>query len=244
MKRTPLTPIHMQDFAPVCKKRTAFELTPPLLAAKRKKEKPGVENQQRETLNIISQSLEGFKDCGAGNDRVLLPTLMASNSMRISAQTLVDCIDGKYPGIGQTIVIDCRFEYEHQGGHIPNSFNFVHKEQFRELYRKLSTMSETGKEIAIILHCEYSKHRAPKAWKFFRELDRHSNAYPNLSFPNLFVLDGGYRNFHQEFSHRCEPQGYVSMFDKQYEVECKEFYKRFRKSWSKSSKRPDSESDI
>jgi M-phase inducer tyrosine phosphatase len=239
MKRTPLTPINLQDFAPACKKRSLFELSPPPLFSSPKQRKHQGENDayRSETLNIISQSLDEFSN--EDNSRVLLPTLSVVNTMRISAQTLIDCIDGKFPQIVRTVIIDCRFEYEHQGGHIPNALNFVHKEQFSELYRELKgSRDENGGEIAIILHCEYSKHRAPKAWKFFRELDRHSNTYPFLSFPNLFVLDGGYRNFHQEFSHRCEPQGYISMFDKKYESECKEFYKRFRKSWSKSSKLP------
>ncbi len=136
--------------------------------------------------------------------------------------------------ISKIVVLDCRFEYEHSGGHIPGAINCVHKEQLNNLYFDLR--KNQSENMVVVLHCEYSKHRAPKVWKFFRELDRNNNVYPKLSFPNLFVLDGGYRNFHQEFSSRCE-NGYISMFDKQFQEECKVAFKRFRKSWSKSRRR-------
>ena len=36
-------------------------------------------------------------------------------------------------------------------------------------------------------------------YKAFRKIDCDSNQYPNLSYPEVYVLDGGYRNFFNQF---------------------------------------------
>jgi len=51
--------------------------------------------------------------------------------------------------------------------------------------------------VLIIFHCEYSQMRAPKMYRFLREIDRkiHVHSYPKLFYPNLYILEGGYREF-------------------------------------------------
>ncbi len=51
--------------------------------------------------------------------------------------------------------------------------------------------------IAVIFHCEFSQNRGPKSCAFFRQLDRQCNEalYPHLTFPELAVMDGGYKRF-------------------------------------------------
>jgi len=79
---------------------------------------------------------------------------------RISKQTMVDVLDGKYKECyDQSLVIDCRFEYEYNGGHIDGAVNFNDKD---ELATKLFQDPSSQKAI-LIFHCEYSAHRAPIA---------------------------------------------------------------------------------
>ena len=79
---------------------------------------------------------------------------------RITKHTMVDVLDGKYGHYyDQSLVIDCRFEYEYKGGHIDGAINFNNKE---ELASKLFEPSARPNTL-LILHCEYSAHRAPIA---------------------------------------------------------------------------------
>lgn len=90
-----------------------------------------------------------------------------------------------------------------------------------------------GARLAIIFHCEFSQNRAPKSYRFFRSMDRTRNAaaYPALSFPEIAVLDGGYRSFFENHPTYCSPQAYVSMWDDAFQRECKEQTSKHRKSW-------------
>ena len=57
----------------------------------------------------------------------------------------------------------------------------------------------------IILHCEFSSQRGPNIFRHIRSVDRGYNRYPELSFPQLFVLKGGYEVFVREFGNACSP---------------------------------------
>jgi len=88
-----------------------------------------------------------------------------------------------------------------------------------------------GKTV-VIFHCEFSKHRGPSCCRHFRQFDRESNTYPSLTFPDVFIMDGGYHLFYQKFPQFCTPDAYVSMWDPKFSNECKERHKEFKKSWS------------
>ena len=79
---------------------------------------------------------------------------------RITKETMVDVLDGRFgEHYDQSLVIDCRFEYEYKGGHINGAINFNNKE---ELATKLFD-SPSAQRTLLIFHCEYSAHRAPIA---------------------------------------------------------------------------------
>lgn len=86
---------------------------------------------------------------------------------RISKDTMVDILDGKYDlSYRRAIIVDCRFEYEYEGGHIDGAINFNNKE---DLATKLFEVEspEASKNSLLILHCEYSAHRAPIMYASF-----------------------------------------------------------------------------
>jgi len=66
-------------------------------------------------------------------------------------------------------------------------------------------------------------------------LDRKANleSYPRLDYPNLYLLDGGYKKFYEFSSLYCEPQQYVAMRDKKFKEE-KQKGMTALKSWNKT----------
>jgi hypothetical protein len=77
---------------------------------------------------------------------------------RISHSTLVQVLDGTFDHCYDSkVVIDCRFEYEYNGGHIEGALNFCDKEKLAERLFQSTSNAKT----LVILHCEYSAHRAP-----------------------------------------------------------------------------------
>lgn len=80
---------------------------------------------------------------------------------RITKETMVDILDGKYQHCyEQSLIVDCRFEYEFEGGHIDGAVNYNNKE---EMAKKLFERPVVGKTL-IIFHCEYSVQRAPDVY--------------------------------------------------------------------------------
>ena len=77
---------------------------------------------------------------------------------RITKETMAEILDGKYGHhYDQSLVVDCRFEYEFEGGHIDGAVNYNDKD---ELANKLFQGVSPPKTL-IVLHCEYSAMRAP-----------------------------------------------------------------------------------
>lgn len=55
-----------------------------------------------------------------------------------------------------------------------------------------------------------------------RQEDRKFNAlrYPQLHFPEVYILDGGYSAFYESHRDRCYPQNYLRMDSKEHESAC------------------------
>ncbi|KAH8427802.1 putative tyrosine protein phosphatase MIH1 [Aspergillus melleus] len=137
---------------------------------------------------------------------------------RIDKTVLLELMDGKFNDqFDNILVIDCRFEYEYEGGHINGAVNYNDKENLAaELF------ASPKPRTALILHCEYSAHRAPIMAKYIRHRDRAFNIdqYPQLTYPDLYILEGGYSSFFAEHRTFCYPQNYVEMSAKEHEFAC------------------------
>lgn len=82
---------------------------------------------------------------------------------------------------------------------------------FKEIIGKFSEI-EVGltkknlKNKKIIFHCEFSQCRGPKLYNLFRNFDRETNFqnYPDLTYPNIYLLEGGYSLFSKEYPVKIE----------------------------------------
>jgi M-phase inducer tyrosine phosphatase len=152
---------------------------------------------------------------------------------RITRETLLEVLDGSYSGqYDQRMIIDCRFEYEFEGGHIDGAVNYNDKEL---LTSRLFEASLPGKRTLLIFHCEYSAHRAPIMARHVRKQDRSTNAeqYPKLTYPEVYILDGGYSKFFAQHRSRCFPQNYVEMDAKEHANTCEREMGRLRQGRTK-----------
>ena len=119
--------------------------------------------------------------------------------------------DGQ-PMFERIIILDCRFEYEYKGGHIKDAINITTYDELLKIYDE---NKENGEKTCVVFYCDFGCNRSRIEYSAFREHDRNNNIYPKLCFPNIFVLEGGYKRFFTEMSERCTG-GYVSMRDEKY----------------------------
>lgn len=142
------------------------------------------------------------------------------------------------------IVIDCRYPYEFEGGHLKGAINIFNPKMLEQFITKHSdllyshevvkSMKDSGnldnanykslyrkyfcqkrKETPIIIfYCEFSSERAPNLYLLSRTLDTEMNNYPSLTFPNIFVMEGGYSEFVSTYPKSCsDGESYVRMDD-------------------------------
>uniref|UniRef100_A0A3B3XD76 M-phase inducer phosphatase n=1 Tax=Poecilia mexicana TaxID=48701 RepID=A0A3B3XD76_9TELE len=131
----------------------------------------------------------------------------------ITSEMMVAALTGQFDHlVDQVIVIDCRYPYEFEGGHIKGALNLHQEDQVEDFLLKTPIVpSCPEKRVVIVFHCEFSSERGPRMCRFVRERDRAVNVYPNLHYPELYILKGGYKDFFPFFQTQCEPQSYRPM---------------------------------
>lgn len=167
---------------------------------------------------------------GDGSQPYALPTLKIKHDRfkRIDPTTLVRLIDGDFRDtIESFTIVDCRYPYEYHGGHIVNSLNIHASSELTKLFlEKTPTASQQQTRNIIIFHCEFSSERGPRLMRLLREKDRQMNKYPQLLHPELYLLEGGYRDFYKKYKEYCVPQAYKPMKSRNHREELKNYRKR------------------
>lgn len=155
-----------------------------------------------------------------------LPTLSKNqpSTMRCIAPAILDAvIAGRHDDkIDQYLIVDARFPYEYDYGHIEGAENlWTYELLLDRLFAMPIVLQGRADRLAVIFHCEFSSHRAPTALKYIRNLDRriHLQTYPSLHLPELYLLSGGYKRFFGEFPARCTPERYLLMVDPRFSAE-------------------------
>ncbi|XP_060536862.1 M-phase inducer phosphatase-like [Cylas formicarius] len=164
-----------------------------------------------------------------GNYRLPLTKTRHENLKAVDANTVAKLLRGDYiDEIGSFKIIDCRFPYEYNGGHISGAINLYTFDQCSALLDRAQENFKLKEEKQILIfHCEYSAERGPNMYRFLRNEDRQLNVhtYPGLYFPEIYLLEGGYKRFFDEFSEYCTPYGYMPMISEKHEADFKLFRK-------------------
>ncbi|XP_041320491.1 uncharacterized protein LOC121352021 isoform X5 [Pyrgilauda ruficollis] len=183
-----------------------------------------------------SAQLEEIENLLANDDQELigdfskphvLPTVEGKDPglKYISPGTLEKVLSGHYSSfIESSIVVDCRYPYEYEGGHVKGAVNLPLQQDVEKfLLERPLVPQDIGKRVIIIFHCEFSVERGPRMCKFLREKDRSCHEYPQLHYPELYVLKGGYREFFFQFPGHCEPRDYRPMEHPAFREELRKF---------------------
>ena len=137
----------------------------------------------------------------------------------------------------------CRYPYEFEGSHIREAVNIWNSDSllthfFQENKQKSVTDSSQKRKI-LIFHCEFSLERGPTMLRFLRRMDRqvNSDCYPSLYYPEIYLLQGGYKAFYSQYRGLCVPQEYTPMVHHSHSTELKFFRAKAKMSTGgKSSK--------
>ncbi|KIH54617.1 rhodanese-like protein [Ancylostoma duodenale] len=176
-----------------------------------------------------------------------LETLTTNDSQafrRIDARTLCQLMKSMSSEefAKKYVLIDCRYPYEFNGGHIKGAINIYDTAKCEEVFFPSNSQhrDEIHRRIPIF-YCEYSQKRGPSMAQMLRSVDRQRNvdAYPKVDFPEIYVVDKGYRNFFEIFRdssdrHLCEPCSYVAMADIRFTHHLKRF-NFHKKSWGNTT---------
>lgn len=153
----------------------------------------------------------------------------------ISSETVRQLLDNEYSHvIEKFVIIDCRYPYEYTGGHIRDAKNIYTREGITEEFLKNPIQpQDPEKRNILIFHCEFSSERGPNLSRFLRQQDREANkdCYPSLHYPEVYLLEGGYKVFYEQLKEYCEPKSYKPMLHKDHAADLRHFRIK-SKSWA------------
>ncbi|MEQ2233109.1 hypothetical protein ILYODFUR_018533 [Ilyodon furcidens] len=171
----------------------------------------------------------------------ILPTVEGKHQdlKYITSEMMVAALSGQFDHlVDQIIIIDCRYPYEFEGGHIKGARNLHQEDQVEDFLLNTPIIpSCPEKRVVIIFHCEFSSERGPRMCRFVRERDRAMNEYPKLHYPELYILKGGYKDFFPYFQTQCEPQSYRPMHHEDFKEDLRKFRLKSRTWAGERSKR-------
>ncbi|XP_071089308.1 M-phase inducer phosphatase-like [Haliotis cracherodii] len=191
--------------------------------------KTAVERMESEEANLI----------GDGTRAHSLPTIKGRHKdlKSVSPLTVSQLLAGKYNDvISGYQIIDCRYPYEYEGGHIEGALNLHTEALITDVITAQRGRVSTERNV-LIFHCEFSSERGPKLLRHLRRMDRklNSDRYPFLFYPEVYLLDGGYKAFYEQHQNHCEPQTYLPMVHESYSQQLRHFRMK-SKSWTAGEK--------
>jgi len=155
-------------------------------------------------------------------------------------------------------IIDARYCYEYEGGHIRGAENYGSwdEEAFLaeffppSLEAKMLTpkqkksiedqidgggekdSKENERREILVFHCEFSSARGPALMRMLRKKDREINkaTYPALHYPECYLLHEGYKAFYEAYPNLCDGS-YLPMKHPSFVSEERKFHKK-SKSWA------------
>ncbi|CAE7231595.1 unnamed protein product [Rhizoctonia solani] len=183
---------------------------------------PSQAEKPKQGSPLARAGLPGFGDNEADGKVLPCHRVREDGLMRINCDTLDDLLAGKFDSrIRSYTVIDCRFDYEYEGGHVPGAINLNTTQAIEEFLLgdskpHPSRSGDGTKKDVLVFHCEFSVKRAPTFAKHLRSRDRalNSHSYPNVHYPEVYIMAGGFNQYFKEKPSQVEPPfSYVQMDD-------------------------------
>lgn len=182
-----------------------------------------------------------------GSRQYCLPNLSSGsnhpNLRSITCDTLARVLKGDYEAvINSCRIIDVRYAFEFEGGHIKSAENWQHGEddKFLGAFLPDAPLSQAPqvdvnnpvKRDILVFHCEFSSQRGPDFLNKLRERDRQLNmgVYPGLYFPECYLLHLGYKEFYRGYPELCTGH-YTEMADPRHKADLTKMRAK-SKSWS------------
>ncbi|WWC87865.1 uncharacterized protein L201_002762 [Kwoniella dendrophila CBS 6074] len=192
----------------------------------------GCKGKQKQKVSPYGPGgLPGFGDNEMDGKILPCHKVKEDGLVRITPNTLQSLLTGKYSSkVKRYHIIDCRFDYEYEGGHIEGAINVKSMDALDQLLLSESTGVHAGgnalpvpsrsgelgegEQVVLVFHCEFSAKRAPTFAKHLRSRDRLINnaLYPKIFYPEVYILEGGYCGFYQSQPNSCDG-GYTPMDD-------------------------------
>ncbi|KAJ8311277.1 hypothetical protein KUTeg_011172 [Tegillarca granosa] len=204
-------------------------------------ENEDVPNTSEDIKSVVNRLAVENDLVSDGSGQLCLPTVRGKHQdlNNISHDTMASVLQGDYDDIiGDYKVIDCRYPYEYNGGHVKGAENIYTHDGIVELLHRRNKDSTDGQRSVLVFHCEFSSERGPKLCRYLRSKDRELNSdnYPHLNYPEIYLLYGGYKEFYCNQKAFCEPQDYKPMLHGDHADDLRHFRSK-SKSWTAGEKR-------
>ncbi|ETO76313.1 hypothetical protein F442_08148 [Phytophthora nicotianae P10297] len=185
-----------------------------------------------------SEQLISIKTASAPPPEPTLPTVYSSKHPDlnvITPETVARILRGEFKEqLAGFKLLDCRFPFEFEGGSLKGASSLCDPENMEMQFFQPTTFEHTTRT-ALIFFCEFSANRAPKMLRHVRNVDRrlHADSYPELYYPELYLIHGGYKNCFETLQHEiCAPSAvYVAMEDERFVEECRREFATWRRRW-------------
>ncbi|XP_062618496.1 M-phase inducer phosphatase-like [Saccostrea cucullata] len=199
---------------------------------------PLVRAEETEVKTAVARLTDEENLIGDGSQECSLPTIRGKHSdlKTITGDTVVALLSGRYNDVISSFrLIDCRYPYEYEGGHVMSADNIFKQTDISNI---LENATLDDKRHILIFYCEFSSERGPKMYRKLRSADREVNKdyYPRLFYPEIYLLHEGYKSFFQYHKNFCTPQDYKPMLHKDHSNDLRHFRTK-SKSWSGSERR-------
>uniref|UniRef100_A0A671TAN4 M-phase inducer phosphatase n=1 Tax=Sinocyclocheilus anshuiensis TaxID=1608454 RepID=A0A671TAN4_9TELE len=219
--------------------RPQDENTP--VRVKRRRSLAGTQVAPTEQEDVITHNWNPSNVIGDFTKAPALPTVEGKHQelKYITPDIMVKAINGQYSDLVERLfVIDCRYPYEYEGGHITGALNLHQEDQIEDYFLKNPILPECpAKRVLLVFHCEFSSERGPRMCRHVRQRDRDLNEYPNLHYPELYILKGGYKDFFPLHKSVCEPEAYRPMHHEDFKEDLRKFRLKSRTWAGERSKR-------
>ncbi|KAG3014547.1 hypothetical protein JG687_00013406 [Phytophthora cactorum] len=185
-----------------------------------------------------SEQSISIKTASAPPQEPILPTVYSSKHPDlnvITPETVAKILRGEFmEQLAGFKLLDCRFPFEFGGGSLKGASSLCDPEEMEAQFFESATLEHCTRT-ALIFFCEFSANRAPKMLRHVRNVDRrlHADSYPELYYPELYLIDGGYKNCFDTLQHEiCAPSAvYVTMEDERFVEECRREFATWRRRW-------------